>query len=993
MPRSVVVLSLAAVLTVAASADAQYFGRNKVHYDQLDFRVLRTEHFDIHYYDEEEVATRHAARMAERWYARFSMLLDHRFNGRQTLVLYASHPHFTQTNLTAGTPGEGIGGFTERSKSRIAMPFVAGLGETDHVLGHEIAHAFQIDIAKRARRDAFALPGWFIEGMAEFLSLGPVNTQTDMWLHDAALNDALPTLAQLESPRYFPYRFGHALWSYLATKYGDEIVGRVLRSRTRNVTRRLEEVTGATAAEITAGWHRSIRVQTSSTDGIPPAKTILRARDGHTRLHLAPSLSPDGKRLMFLSERDRLSLDLFMADAATGTVLKKIVGTAGDPHFDSLQYIHSAGAWDPEGTRFAFAALGSGNPVLTVVDVENGTREEYALDGLGEIYNPSWSPDGTRLVFSALKDGLSDLFVFTLKTRSVARVTNDPFADLHPAWSPDGHRIAFATDRFTTSLDDLRFGALRVAILDLRTGEVRQVVPEVSRAKQVNPQWTPDGHSLYFISDRDGVNNVFRLSLADGDIRQITAVRGGVSGITATSPAIAVASSTGTLAYSVYRAGRYEIRTLDAASAMEGRLVARADDNTAPTALAPATSSLVSRMLANPDEGLPSGAAFEQAPYDDKLRLESVSQPYVGAATGNTFGGALRASFGFTFGDMLRDRQLQSLFRVGTDLDDFAVQVGYMNRRRQWMWGAVGGVMPSRFYGARRSMARDGELVTRETTSLRYSHQWAGLTAHYAVSRAQRVEFGAGVRRTGFEWQTYTRVNDLDQQKTVSRKAVETPGGAPIHLAEAHMAFVRDTTVFGATSPVLGERYRFEVDPAFGGLTFADVRLDYRKYVMPVKPFTLAARVEHVGRYGPGAADPRLTPLVYSLQTLVRGYDLRSFAADECGFGATSCSMLDELTGSRLALLNLELRAPLAGILSRTLEYGRLPIEAIAFVDAGFLWTRRSSTHSLEYDRFRSVGAGARANLGGIVFEVTGARPFDRVRSGWTVSFLLRPGF
>jgi len=236
-------------------------------------------------------------------------------------------------------------------------------------------------------------------------------------------------------------------------------------------------------------------------------------------------------------------------------------------------------------------------------------------------------------------------------------------------------------------------------------------------------------------------------------------------------------------------------------------------------------------------------------------------------------------------------------------------------------------------------------------------------------------------------------VNDIEQQKTISRRAVETPGGAPVHLAEAHVAFVRDTTVFGPTGPVLGERYRFEMEPAFGGLTFADVRVDYRKYVMPVRPVTLAARVEHVGRYGPGAADPRLTPLVYNLQTLVRGYDLRSFAADECGFAAATCSMLDELTGSRLALVNLELRAPLIGLFSRALDYGRVPIEAIAFVDAGFLWTRRSMTHGLEYDRFRSVGAGARANLGGIIFEVTGARPFDRARNGWTVSFLLRPGF
>jgi Tol biopolymer transport system component len=993
MPRSVVVLSLVAVLAAAASADAQYFGRNKVHYDRLDFRVLRTEHFDIYYYDEEEAATRHAARMAERWYARFSSLLDHRFNDRQTVVLYASHPHFTQTNLTAGTPGEGIGGFTERTKSRIAMPFVAGLGDTDHVLGHEIAHAFQIDIAKRAKRDAFQLPGWLIEGMAEFLSLGPVNTHTEMWLRDAAIHDALPTIAQLKDPRYFPYRYGHALWAHLASRYGDDVVGRVLRSGTRDVLRRLEEVTGASASELTAGWHRSIRLQTVAVDGITPGRTVLRARDRHTRLHLAPALSPDGQRLMFLSERDRLSLDLFMADTATGKVARKIVGTAGDPHFDSLQYIHSAGAWDPSGTRFAFAALGSGEPVLTIVRVADGAREEFPLPGLGEIYNPSWSPDGDRIVFSALKGGMSDLFVFTRATGAVEPLTSDPFADLHPAWSPDGGRIAFATDRYTSSLDDLRFGALRVVVLDLRSGEVRQAAPEVSRAKQVNPQWAPDGRSVYYVSDRDGVSNVYRVELSSATVHQVTAVRGGVSGITGTSPAIAVASSSGTLAFSVYRAGRYEIRTLDAAQAMAGRPVPPEAGVTAATALAPPTNSIVSRMLADAADGLPSGAAFEDTQYDDRLRLESVSQPYVGAATGNTFGGALRASFGFTFGDMLRDRQLQSLFRVGTDRDDFAAQIGYMNRRRQWTWGFVGGVMPSRFFGARRSIAREGELVTRETTSLRYGHQWAGLNAQYGLNRAQRVEFGAGVRRTGFEWQTLTRVNDLQQQKMISREAVEAPGGAPIHLAEAHAAFVRDTAVFGATSPVLGERYRLEIEPAFGGLTFADVRADYRKYVMPVRPITIAARIEHVGRYGPGASDPRLTPLVYNLQTLVRGYDLRSFAVDECGTAARSCSILDELTGSRLALVNLEIRAPFPGLLSGTLDYGRVPLEAIAFVDAGFLWTRRPGERGLEYDRFRSVGAGARANLGGIIFEVTAARPFDRARSGWTVSFLLRPGF
>ena len=61
-------------------------------------------------------------------------------------------------------------------------------------------------------------------------------------------------------------------------------------------------------------------------------------------MQLGPAISPDGTRVMFLSERDRLSVDLFLADtAAIAEEERKVVSTAADPHFDSLQYIDSAG--------------------------------------------------------------------------------------------------------------------------------------------------------------------------------------------------------------------------------------------------------------------------------------------------------------------------------------------------------------------------------------------------------------------------------------------------------------------------------------------------------------------------------------------------------------------------------------------------------------------------------------------------------------------------
>jgi hypothetical protein len=695
---------------------------------------------------------------------------------------------------------------------------------------------------------------------------------------------------------------------------------------------------------------------------------------------------------MFVSERDRLSLDLFMADASSGAVVKKVISTAADPHFDSLQYIQSAGAWDASGQRFVVAAILDGSAALTIVDTTGrAPRRDIRLRDIGEVYNPSWSPDGTQIVFSAMKDGRSDLFVYRLSDATISQLTDDQFADLHPAWSPDGRTIAFASDRFSTSLDDLRFGAIRVSLLDLATKIIRPLTASAGAGKQISPQWSPDGTAVYYVSDPDGVSNIYRVELASGDIRQVTSEAAGISGITATSPALAVAASSGKLAFNAYRDGRYEIQTLERASAESAPIVAAGVATKNTTA---ATTGTLGELLSDAHVGLPPGAGFPTSRYDNRLHVESISEPYIGAAVGGAglVGGVLRANFGMTFSDTLRDRQLQVMTRVGTSKDDLAAQVAYLNRTRRLNWGFIGGYIPARFVGAKRSIERADQTVTQEYSNLRYTHEFASVLARYNVSRATRFEFRLGARRTGYGWQTLTRVSDSSTRKLLSSVIDELPGAPPLYLAEMQAAYVRDTAVVGPVGPVLGHRIRLEVEPAFGKVTFADVRLDARRYFMPIRPLTFAVRVQHTGRYGPDARDSRLTPLLLGLQTLVRGYDLSTFAAEQCGQAATSCSTLDQLSGNRFAVMNLELRAPLLGLLTGNLDYGRTPIEGLIFADAAMLWTPHPGG-PLERDPFRSVGAGVRANLGGFVLETTGVRTFDKPKNGWTVSFLIRPGF
>src|SRR5262245_45952219 len=92
------VLVASVLALVASPAFAQYFGQNKVRHRPLDFQVMKTDHFDIYFYPSEREGVEIAARLAERWHARFEHLFARAISSRQVLVLYASQSDFAQTN-------------------------------------------------------------------------------------------------------------------------------------------------------------------------------------------------------------------------------------------------------------------------------------------------------------------------------------------------------------------------------------------------------------------------------------------------------------------------------------------------------------------------------------------------------------------------------------------------------------------------------------------------------------------------------------------------------------------------------------------------------------------------------------------------------------------------------------------------------------------------------------------------------------------------------
>ena len=1016
--RSVIFLALLACCGFSAPAAAQYFGQNKVQYRSFDFQVLKTEHFDIYFYESERPGIDVAARMAERWRVRLERLLKHELSGRQPLVLYGSHTDFEQTNVIGGAIGEGTGGVTEPIRRRIVLPLAGPLADTDHVIGHELVHAFQFDMttgpdSPPGRSGIDRLPLWFIEGMAEYLSIGPVDSNTAMWIRDAARQEKLPEIKDLNNPKYFPYRWGQALWAYIGGKWGDEIIGQLLLTAAANggdLDGAFEHVLGVKSKELSAEWHAAIQLTYGNVlaDASRPdqiGKLVIGGKGIGEELNVGPSISPDGKWIAFLSTRSLFSTDLYLAEAGTGKIVRKLTSTATDPHTSSIQFIYSAGAWDSASRQLVVGTVSSGRAALAIFDAQKGSRtREIPVPDVDEILNPTWSPDGTAVAFSGMQRGLTDLFIYDLTANRLRRLTNDAFAEVHPAWSPDGKRIAFATDRLTSDLSSLAIGPYRLALIDPQTGAI-EPVQGFERAKHLNPQWSPDSQSLYFVSDRGGVPNVYRIGLGAqaSSITQVTTLATGVSGITATSPALSVASGAGTVAFSVYEDSKYDIFTVDGS---RGQPLVEVRENAAILPPSDRKSSDVAKLLEAPTDGLPEPSKPDVEPYSAKLHIEGVAQPVVGVGVsrfGTSFGGGLALSFS----DMLRNHTLVTAFQINsglgtsTSFKDIGAQVGYFNQAHRWNWGIVGGQVPYLSSGFQSSLSQrpNGDLIqTDQLFVFRQTERSASGVVAYPFNRASRIELQGGGSQISFDQivttQSYSRITGA-----VFQNSTETvPLGETLSLGTSSAAYVYDTSIFGATSPVQGQRWRFEASPTFGTLNFTGVLSDYRRYFMPKNFYTIAVRGMHYGRYGRDSGDSRIFPLYIGYPWLVRGYDVGSFDNSECvGDGTTSCAAIDRLVGTRMLIGNVEFRFPLLrpfGVSGNM--YGPVPVEVAFFADGGTAWNAGERPEVLGGGRggVASGGVAFRVNLFGFaVGEVDIARPFQRPGRGWIFGFNLMPGW
>ena len=967
---------------------SQAFGKNKITGQRFDWHIHRTEHFDIHYYPSEAKLVPIMAAIAEEAYEQHSEDFEHELRDRTPLILYKSHKDFQETNIILQELHEGIGGFAELFKHRIVIPFTGSLEAFREVIFHELIHIFQYDIIYQkphariySGEFLYSPPIWFIEGMADYFAEDN-DAIGEMVVRDASMNNNIVPLPQLQnfnrlSSPFIGYKLGQLAVAYLTETYGREKIAEILQglrqSRTKDIDRVFREVLGVELEEFDKAWRQTMRkrywpliVDRELPDLV--AKNLTEnARYSH---NIKPVWSPSGDIIAYVTGNDGF-LEIVLMSAKTGERIERVTKQFFREKYEEIRTDFSGFgrslAWAPDGDRIAFVAKHHDANYLLEVNILTEELTQYFKLDYDNVTSPDYDGSGERVIFSALKEGQTDLYIIELLTGEIERLTFDSFNDTHPSWHPTTRKIVYTSERG---------GKNRLVLIDLNRGTERVLTNGTYNA--ISPTWTPDGESILFCSDGQSIYDIYELGIVEkanieeGTVTEAETQPEQQANNTAQDVSLFTEDDGTELADRVWQVELTRLTNMmtgcfNPSLSPDGKqLLFSAYQNGKYDVCTMLTSKTIQEKVEVTDIAAPSDILTAEEPENYRIAKRKYSTKSSFALDAIfpdfTFGadGILRSTVQIVGSDMLGNHRIGvSVMNQSSYLaPDFIAQYGFLTHRTD-----VGAMIYN--YHEYHIL---GGIQTRRGILQRITG--LGTYLNYPFDRYHRLDlnFSMYSQPFSFNYQTSQPLDPYDDRGL---------------LTTGSIAFVGDTTMWREWSPYTGSRYRIQLEqsfPALGSeLSLTNVIFDARRYFGLGRRSTIAARLLLGGSFG----NDKSYFYLGGIDT-IRGYDYEA------------------LVGTRIGLINLEVRIPLIDALhfGWPVRWSIGGIRGIAFADLGGAWSDWQYGPENRFDIFvrdeedkrirlddvkASIGIGMRLQLGLFSVDFAAARNTDLTR--------LEPGF
>jgi Tol biopolymer transport system component len=928
------ILILALFTTSTLFAQWFYFGRNKVQYNNFQWHILKTKHFDIYYYPEMEELAEQGAFWAEESFAYLENKFNYSLNRRIPLIFYSTHLHFQQTNIIPYFIPEGVGGFFEFIKGRVVIPCNGNLNQFKKVIRHELVHVFMHSKVYFVNKEHGRLshvqpPLWFTEGLAEFWS-SEWDAQTEMIIKDAVLHNYIVPLSQIYSiaGTYTMYKEGQAILEYIAEAYGDEKLLQFMENlwKGRSFSEVFYLTIGKTYKEFDQEWLYHLKKKyypklKDSDFSHMITQTIVRRGFNFKPAYYK---SPDGDRVVYQGNKGGYS-NIYMTDLKPLRPDEKkkseiVVKGERSSDFESFHIFSSKIDVSVDGL-LTFSSKSRENDALYIYDIDKKeiVRKHQWSDIVG-ITSPTFSPDGQQVVFSGLSfSGRNDLFLLNSRDNHLIRLTNDIYDNNTPCFSPDGKKIVFSSDR-TEFGDEWCYN---IFVMDLETFEIHYVTS--GQFQDNTPVWSPNGKYIAFTSDRDTSLNIWIADVSSVDkwnessyldipVKRVTSFAN-----VAFDPEWIDDDK---MLFAVYEKNQFQIRAL---GKIQERLI-DSDYQESNTLIANHTSWAPPRLSGE--------KVIEKTQYKKKYQLDIAQSQVSNDPFWGTSGGAI-----FAFSDILgNDQYYFFIHNNARTRDDFfksfnvALTKISLGKRTNYAVGLY------RYAGYFYNFKDD----------IYYEELVGGFfTLSYPFSQFKRIEFN-------------TNLSYSDKDVIAFRRHSV--------LTSNFLSLVHDNAIWSYTGPIEGTRYKISVGNTFdirwSKVNYWTILLDYRHYIRVAPTVTYAIRLLTMMNQG------KETRWFY----IGGSWDLRGYPRYS-------------LRGEKVLFVSNELRFPFIeyfGVKFPVLGLGFRSIKGALFFDAGNAWNEELR------GMLGSMGFGFRFNLFGFLvlrWDFGRRTDFKTIEKNWFSQF------
>ena len=982
MKRILATLSILFLLTGAASA--QYFGKNKVHYESFEWLVYHSPHFDLYYYPEEEALASQAALLVEEAYERLAILFDHRPSARVPLVLYSAHPFFQQTNVTPELIGESTGGFTDIYRSRVVLPYNGSVSAFRHVVAHELVHVFMLDILYGGIGPEYAMrtlgqmqmpPLWFIEGLAEYLSTG-WDSEAEQFLQDSVAGDYLYPLDSYFGG-FMVYKEGQALIRYLVENYGEGVLAELVRGtrREKSFQKGLEKRLGMDLKELSRQFRREVSATAwRNMEGREDPSRVafpLREHEKERKVFFRnPALSPAGDRVVYFADH-KGEVNLYLADVSDGRQIRKLVTGHRSMDLESLHPFDSGACFNPAGDRLVFVALRGGRDELVIIDAEKGDELDRFRPPLDSMRHPAWSPDGERIVVSGAVGGVTDLWLLDLAEGRWTRLSEDLADEQDPAWMDDETLVFARHEALFPGLFDAGVPAPGDLPLDgfgthsyvfdcgrgydlwnLKIGG--EATPLVSTAGNDRSPMPRPGGGLFFSSDAAGLADLWTWN-EGGVPSRMLALAGGIL-----DPELSAEGDK--LVFTTLRAGGYDLFLHEQIAELAKEEVSPDPEHLVHRPFSIDLPAPVSDQISEAEE-LDSLAGLDED-YKVKFLVDAVGRQVTYHSLYGFYGSSV-----IQLKDVLGDHEVLLMLDIFGRISDSNFLLGYTNRKNRFNWSA-GAYSFLNFYQS--TVSGLEETLPEDRLFYEWSRgAWIG--GVYPFSLFSRLEADLNFYYTRREY--FTNVDLFgdpveDEIRDPENRLLLQPG----------LSFVYDDALYDYLGPVKGSRWILSLSYSRDVAGDIDVNrwvgvADWRKYLLGPGGHSLAIRLSGKRSDGLSGAEGKGDPIFFNLggPSSLRGYDYLEF------------------TGTRSVLGSVEWRFP---FIRGVWFGGPIPmalgnIGGAFFADFGGAWnegdafqlaTEEGGYHL--HDLKGNIGYGLRFNLGGWLLLWDFAWPTDLQEMG-----------